>query len=303
MSDDFEETIVRPISSLPFKKEERDNSVHSSLVVVHGELLGTVFQLSKLETMLGRSPSCDITISGETISRNHAMIAKEDATYWLVDQQSANGTIVNDQPVGKFQLSDGDLIKIGSSVLKFVCGSSMDASVFDELHRRAVRDALTGAYNRAYFDKTLNQELSRAKRHGRPVCVALLDIDFFKKVNDTYGHPAGDTVLITLARLLRENLRAEDGFARLGGEEFGVILPELTLDQAVMACDKLRRVIEEYRFSHEGVAIPVTASIGVCSVHEESVNCEPDAAVKTADVRLYQSKEGGRNRVTPLPQA
>ena len=93
------------------------------------------------------------------------MILKEDATYWLIDQQSANGTIVNDQPVGKFQLSDGDLIKIGSSVLKFVCGSSMDASVFDELHRRAVRDSLTGAYNRAYFDKSLNQELSRAKRH------------------------------------------------------------------------------------------------------------------------------------------
>ena len=72
------------------------------------------------------------------------MILKEDATYWH-DQQSANGTIVNDQPVGKFQLSDGDLIKIGSSVLKFVCGSSMDASVFDELHRRAVRDSLRGA--------------------------------------------------------------------------------------------------------------------------------------------------------------
>ena len=145
------------------------------------------------------------------------------------------------------------------------------------------------------------KELSRAKRHGRPVCIALIDIDFFKKVNDTYGHPAGDTVLITLARLLRENLRAEDGFARLGGEEFGVILPELSLEHAALACDKLRRVIEQYRFSHEGVVIPVTASIGVCSVHE--VDCDPEAAVKTADVRLYQSKEGGRNRVTPPPTA
>ena len=165
----------------------------------------------------------------------------------------------------------------------------------DKLTEDATVDFLTQASNRRFFDQRLREEFLRFKRHGQPFSVVLIDIDFFKAVNDTYGHLAGDRVLRAVAELLSTSLRESDTFARFGGEEFVMLLPETDVHQGRVVAQKARKRIENARFNYEGTTIQITLSAGVSQ--SAMFDAEPIDVVERADAALYRSKESGRNRV------
>ena len=172
----------------------------------------------------------------------------------------------------------------------------------EELLRLAMTDALTGLFNRHHFNQVVEEEIGRALRYRRPLSVMVFDIDFFKRVNDTYGHSCGDRVLAMVARITREVLRSTEIAARYGGEEFIVLLPETPASKAAAVAERLRSKIEEAVLTTERGPIRVTASFGVSDVLERSDVRHDDQLlsefISTADRAMYASKEAGRNRVT-----
>lgn len=168
-----------------------------------------------------------------------------------------------------------------------------------ELEERSQRDALTGTYNRGFFDETLRREFEIALRRGWPLSVALIDLDHFKSINDTYGHPLGDTVLISVARAAMSQLRQSDAMARYGGEEFAVILPDTDIEQAKVLLHRVKERVAslEHRLD-DGTNVAVTASIGLATFGEGSVMFQsPEEILKAADRALYVAKRAGRNQV------
>jgi diguanylate cyclase (GGDEF)-like protein len=171
-----------------------------------------------------------------------------------------------------------------------------------QLEEISVRDVLTGLYNRRYFQDRLEQEFNRGLRHHRPVSVVMVDIDHFKRVNDTYGHPVGDEVLRSVARLLLEHTRTIDIAGRYGGEEFSIVLPETAPAEALRVAERLRERVEAtvlHRLEREGVAaesLHCTISVGVASYAGEGY-ASPADFLKAADDALYAAKHAGRNRV------
>ena len=166
---------------------------------------------------------------------------------------------------------------------------------YTEKEFMSVLDGLTGLYNRRQFEISLEQECNRTKRHPSDFSLAILDIDFFKKVNDTYGHQYGDYVLKTVADLMKQSFRKTDLLYRYGGEELVMIMPETNIEGAVIPVQRLRRMVEDYDFEYNGVKAKVTVSIGL-TMNYSSLSSSADI-LKSADEALYKAKEGGRNRV------
>ena len=162
------------------------------------------------------------------------------------------------------------------------------------------RDGLTGLYNHRYFQESLSRELSRAARYHSSVSLILFDIDFFKKVNDNYGHPAGDLVLINLARAVDSAVRPSDIVARYGGEEFAVILPETNAAGVKVFAARLRRCVEGIATLVDGQLIYITVSAGATTFNIEQADITKNILIETADRGLYMSKQNGRNQVTVL---
>jgi diguanylate cyclase (GGDEF)-like protein len=295
-------TVVTVISKQPTKSRSGKDAC---LVVINGVDLGKKYGLSQHSTLVGRSSKVDIQIDEESISRNHAVIENNGDDIVVRDLNSTNGTYVNDRPINQHRLLDGDQIKIGRTIFKFLSGSNIEAAYHDEIYRLTTTDGLTQTYNKRHFLKELEREMSRSLRHQRHLSLVMCDIDHFKSINDTYGHLAGDYVLKHVAQRILNNLRRDDVFARYGGEEFSLFLPEVDKQRAVLVADKLRRAIEAEPFFFDNVSIPITMSMGVTHLPEyvSSVGALPDdqpnvfAFIKIADDRLYQAKNTGRNRV------
>lgn len=165
-----------------------------------------------------------------------------------------------------------------------------------ELDRLASTDALTGLYNRRLFFMRLEEELARAKRRTLPMCLLYIDIDYFKKVNDTYGHAAGDAILQHLSQIMARVLRISDVLGRIGGEEFAILLPETNGQAGQLISERLRLKVEESPCKVDGIVISITISIGVLSI--PSINgLDSDSLIRMADKALYDAKAAGRNRV------
>jgi len=164
------------------------------------------------------------------------------------------------------------------------------------LQELAVRDSLTGLYNRRYLDETLEREVSRARREGSPLSLVMLDIDYFKRVNDTYGHQVGDEALRMLATTLLADIRAEDVACRYGGEEFLILLPNMPLETAIQRAEAWRKAIEELSIALGNFHITFTISLGVAAYPEHGKT--PDDLTRCADQALYRAKNGGRNQVS-----
>ncbi len=162
-----------------------------------------------------------------------------------------------------------------------------------ELSQNLILDPLTQIYNRSYFLQRLEKEIIRAQRYNRPLSIAILDIDNFKKINDKYGHPAGDEVLKQLCRLIEENIRSTDIFARIGGEEFAILMPETSATTAFVMAERLRKTIEETEFLINDATVSLTVSFGVTSYRKTDSS---EGFIKRADRALYQAKELGKNR-------
>ena len=182
-------TVVTVISKQPTKARSGKDAC---LVVINGVDLGKKYGLSQHSTLVGRSSKVDIQIDEESISRNHAVIENNGDDIIARDLNSTNGTYVNDRPINQHRLLDGDQIKIGRTIFKFLSGSNIEAAYHDEIYRLTTTDGLTQTFNKRHFLKEVEREMSRSLRHQRDLSLVMCDIDHFKSINDTYGHLAGD---------------------------------------------------------------------------------------------------------------
>jgi diguanylate cyclase (GGDEF)-like protein len=290
-----EETrVARAPSDLPKANTARDRAY---VIVLAGEQVGSMFRLEG-ETLIGRTAQAKIRLNDDGISRKHARIVPRGTEVFIEDLKSANGTVVNDEVIeGERALQDGDKIRLGSTtILKFTYHDHLDESFQQQMYDAALRDGLTKAFNKKYFLDRLESEFAYARRHKSHLSLVMFDVDFFKKVNDNYGHLAGDYVLARLAKLTAAAVRTEDVFARYGGEEFGVICRAVELRKAGMFAERLRLLIESSSFEYEGQRVPVTVSIGVSATPEIDVETSTEL-IGSADEALYEAKRSGRNRV------
>jgi diguanylate cyclase (GGDEF)-like protein len=267
------------------------------LVIIYGAELGKRIPLGSGEVECGRTAQNGIPLDDDAVSRRHARIAWAGSSFIVSDLGSTNGTYVNDVSVRERTLHDGDQIKIGHTIFKFICGGNIELSYHEEIYRLMTFDGLTQVHNKRSFETALEREVSRGHRYRRPLSLLMFDIDHFKRINDECGHLAGDAVLRQLAALVMGNIRREDLLARVGGEEFALITPEINADAARLVGEKLRSVIERSPCRFEDQEIPITSSFGVAELAITEPPMSPVDLYKLADSRLYQAKRGGRNRV------
>src|SRR5882762_7455361 len=219
------------------------------LVVLAGASVGKMYKIEVEKTVIGRGQKAQVRLLDDGISREHAQLVIEGSRIILHDLGSTNGTYCNGLKVDKKELCDGDKILVGSTtILKFTYHDNLDEIFQKQMYESALRDGLTKAFNKKYFTDRLESEFTFSTRHVTPLTLVLFDIDHFKKVNDTFGHQAGDHVLSELSTLMLASLRAEDVFARYGGEEFAVICRGSDLAQGQIVGERLRKAVEDMAF-------------------------------------------------------
>jgi diguanylate cyclase (GGDEF)-like protein len=245
---------------------------------------------------VGRSDAADFTVADASVSRRHARIDRQAEGYHVTDLGSTNGTFVNDVRVAAAALQDGDSLRLGNCVFRFLVGGNLEGEYHEELYRRAILDPLTGAHNRRSLLEFLGRELARSARHGRPLALVLFDLDRFKAVNDRLRHRGGDAVLLGVALRVRAYTRTEDLFARVGGEEFAAVLPETGRGGAAAVAERIRTAVRGRPFDWEGGSVPVTVSLGVGTT-AGGEPLTPDELIRRADERLFAAKRDGRDRV------
>jgi two-component system, cell cycle response regulator len=247
-------------------------------------------------TTIGRGHDNDIALQNDAVSRQHAKIERRGTDIMVVDLGSTNGTFVNDdpKPLNRVRLEPGDLLRIGDTVFKYLSGKDIETQYHLVISQMAMTDGLTNLCNRQRLDALLAEEINRARRYRRELSLLMLDVDHFKHINDTYGHPVGDSVLTRLAELLLQRLRPSDKLGRYGGEEFCAILPETPLSSASQIAESLRAMVAEQRLvaAHEELAVSV--SIGVAELNPQMGAAD---LYRAADQMLYRAKSLGRNRV------
>jgi len=290
----FESTVVTSIEKLG--EIEADQKAY--ILFLAGPLQGKLFLLNPGQTVIGRSDDVDIPIQDNRISRRHFAINVHNGKAELLDLSSTNGTYVNGTRAEQKVLEDGDKIQISSStILKFAYGDKGERMFHEEFYQMANFDAVTGANNKQAFIKRFQEEFSYAKRNKLPMSLIMFDIDFFKKVNDTYGHMAGDYILKRIAEKANDTVRGEDIMARYGGEEFAIILRGSAMPGAIKLAERIRESVASEIYEFEGNNIPVTISLGVATFEGDNYETQ-DELMAAADARLYHSKENGRNQVS-----
>lgn len=273
-----------------------DERHEACLVIIRGARLGSRIVPGDEPLVIGRAVDADFQISERSISREHCRVFREDGRYRVEDLGSTNHTWLNDERIEKAVLRDGDLIRISQTVLKFVDEGNIEAGYHSELHESAIRDTLTGLYNRRHAMAVMEKEAARAQRdEDYGLALVILDLDYFKDINDEYGHLAGDRVLERLGEIAAERVRASDTLARIGGEEFALILPDTGSEEARQLADEIRESIgrESFRLGDEDLRITLSAGV---ATWQPSMDNTSDL-LRAADRQLYEAKSSGRNRV------
>lgn len=270
------------------------------LIVIRGSLQGKKYSLKGgTKFIMGRDKTAEIQLEDGNVSRQHCQVVRVNNELFIEDLGSRNGTFVNDEVIGTSRkaLEKEDMIKVGSTILKYLPAGQLETLYHINLTNAASMDKLTALYNRKYINEVLDAEFKRAKALHSELSVVLFDIDNFKKINDTYGHPAGDYVLATLgAQVKASGLRERDLAGRWGGEEFIIVMSNTGGDQAMEAAERVRKKIESHEFVYEEKKITVTVSVGVACLKKDFH--EGNDIYKAADKALYESKHAGKNRST-----
>ena len=287
-SDTTQRTLL---SAGPHRSEPRSACV----IVIHGEGLGRRADIDGAQVLVGRSQEADLCIAHKSVSREHCRIWRDGDDYRIRDLGATNSTRVNDEVVDEGSLEDGDHVTIGESILKFISHTSVEANYHEEIYQLATQDALTELYNRRQFIELMEKEMARAMRHHRPLALCIVDVDLFKPVNDRYGHISGDEVLRQIAAIMRRYVRSDDIAARIGGEEFAVLLPECDAGAAYGFAERLRIAIAAAVFSPGGEPQQITVSIGIAALSPDRDT--RNRLMAAADSALYRAKKEGRNRV------
>ena len=290
--DDLDETA--PGGELAIREPSARADRRPTLTALTGRLSGRVFHLDGGALRLGRAAECHVCLDDDGASRVHAEIRAAGGEHRVHDLASRNGTFVNGVRItGPVVLAAGDKLTIGSCVLRFAFHDELDDSFHERLLASALRDPLTNLFNKRYFLDRLDGELKFAERHGTVVTLLLLDLDHFKRVNDTHGHLAGDATLVHVSTLIAASVRDEDVVARFGGEELAVILRSTPIEPAGILAERLRARIASSRCAYDDRTVAVTVSVGMACTPAPSV----DALIEAADRALYRAKQAGRDRV------
>lgn len=303
--DEFEsKTAIADLSKIQGASTPKEEGI-PCLVQYNGANIGTRYLLYKEKTNIGRSADCDISLPDISISRQHAFIYNDKSGVFVEDTNSSNGTFVNEKKItSKSQLKDQDTLRLGTLLLKFFSKDNVDGFIQDKIYRLATIDAGTQIFNKQYLQDTLENQFRKAKSSGKDLTIIYFDLDHFKKVNDTYGHVAGDQVLRDIAKLVKKTVRKEDTFARFGGEEFVIILPNTNLEQAIKIAETIKQKCETFVqniiYELNGIKTQAdyiqTISLGLATCQQQMNS--PKDLLEAADQKLYQSKKNGRNRLT-----
>lgn len=267
------------------------------LLRMDGVQAGLIIGMEHFPFTVGRHPTNSLRVDEDSISRFHARIVKNGDEFVVEDLGSRNGVFVASKRVTRARLDHDSWLQFGPRVsFRFSLTDVREERLLRKLYESSTRDALTGAYNRLHFEERLRAEVAYAVRHRTPCSLLVIDLDHFKRVNDTYGHPAGDAVLKRAAEACTRALRAEDVFARFGGEEFAVVLRGIELSGAARLGERLRQAVAAELVEHDGHQIRATLSAG-CASLACCVTPSADELIAIADRRLYAAKAQGRNRV------
>jgi diguanylate cyclase (GGDEF)-like protein len=260
--------------------------------------VGEVFMVEEGETTIGRSSTAQVHVEDQNASRLHCALTRQGDRITVRDLGSTNGTFINgDRLRAGVELREGDKLQVGSgSIFKFSWQDSIEAEAHRQLYESALLDSLTHCYNKKYFHTRLQSEVAYALRHGTLLSLVLFDLDHFKQINDTHGHPAGDFVLSRVAELVAATVRREDVFSRYGGEEFAVIGRGINLDGAIAFGERIRNRIRGYEFTWGANPLKVTVSIGVSELSATQAR-DGEQLLEVTDKALYRAKAGGRDRV------
>jgi diguanylate cyclase (GGDEF)-like protein len=304
VKEDYRETgtliLQRPLESLDDAEKQRQSG-DACLVHLHppGPEIGRRIPLAESQYIVGRDSEAGLVVSRSSVSRQHARLFLDGGHWWLEDLGSTNGTFVNEvRCVRPQRLVDSDQLRFGDAIYKFLYGTNIESAYHEAIHNMAIQDGMTGIHNKRYFLEFLERELAGAARHGHPLTLVMFDVDYFKRINDTFGHLAGDAVLKDLTARIRPRIRREDLFARYGGEEFACVLPSTALQGGVVFGEHLRSIVAERPCYFEQHTIGFSISVGVTTMHRET-GVDSAALIRRADENLYAAKRGGRNRVVP----
>jgi diguanylate cyclase (GGDEF)-like protein len=255
---------------------------------------GRCYVIGPTPLVIGRDEGCDAWVGDPAVSRRHARVQPAMDGYYAVDFRSRNGTFVNEHRITKQKLHDGDYVRVGSTIFRFLDQANIEAAYHEEVYRLTILDALTGLPNRRYLLDFLDHELARWERYQRSLGLVLMDVDHFKEINDTLGHLGGDAALRQLADCLKARVRSGDLLARYGGEEFALALVEADLEGAAVVAEDLRRLIEQTSFQYQGRPFGLTISLGIAAT-QGGAQIDVARFFQQADQRLYQAKRAGRN--------
>jgi two-component system, cell cycle response regulator len=277
-------------------KLENAKKDKASLRQMNGTFIGRKYPLNQGSTLVGRDPGLDITVQEDSVSRRHAELIYDGNNLQVMDLGSTNGTFINDAPVKNKTASQGDLIRFGNIIFKYIPAGSIETMFHDELSNLAHLDGLTGCFNRKYILDYLDTEVKRCQKLELPLSLIMLDLDHFKNINDTHGHLTGDYVLKETVRLLKEKvLRTSDVLGRYGGEEFCIIMSEAALRTGVDVAERIRKAMENHEYVFDGNTLSVTVSAGVAQINKKDESSKD--LIDVADKALYKAKESGRNKV------
>lgn len=303
-SDSLDKTSI--VASDTFKgRLQAADGVPPAIVVLMGPpgYVGKQYPITASDIVIGRSVESQVYIDDKSLSRSHAKFAVNGSEVSIIDLGSTNKTVVNGQnipPLASCLLKNNDQIKTGNVIFKFLEKGSIEAMSNATMYEKAQKDALTGAYSKGALIEKGPEAIKRSEVLNEALSIVTFDIDHFKKINDSYGHPGGDYVLKELCHIVISKLiRANDFFARFGGEEFVLILSGSTSKVAAEVGERIRQTIETSDFNFEGKKIPVTVSVGIAT--KMATETEWTQIYERADKALYQSKQSGRNKVTVAP--
>ncbi|MFH1283665.1 MAG: GGDEF domain-containing protein [bacterium] len=265
------------------------------IIIISGKDSGKELPLYSGKIIIGRNNSADVTLDDQNISRKHSQITLKNNKIIIKDLNSTNGTFVNGNKITETSLKDGDLIYIGDSVLKVVFQHDIEKNLQEELYNSAITDVLTGLFSKRYFLSKIESEFIRSIRYKRDLSIIIFDLDDFKKINDTHGHLIGDMVLKITAQHVKNIIRDADTLARFGGEEFVIILPETTLEDAKNLANKIKISFHKNPFEADDKIVKVTASIGIAAKTKDTKSWK-DLLVR-ADQKLYLAKNNGKDRI------
>gem|GEM_PF-993193 len=293
-------TVVEKTTSLGGQLHVPGLERDPRLIVLSGGRESDIFALIPDEPfVIGRADSSDLLLDDEGVSRRHAQITNTKDGIILEDLGSRNGVFVGSTQVKRHVLDPDDIIRVGvQTIIKFAMMDPLEEEYQRRLLQSALRDALTGLYNRRHFDERLSAETAACKRHNRQLSLAIFDVDNFKQLNDKYGHSVGDEALREVAKALGHNARREDSVFRYGGEEFCILFRETGLEGAVTATERRRELIENTVVRFLGRELKLTISAGVA---EWKPDTDELSILKRADRALYEAKHLGKNRVRIAP--